>query len=240
MVSKCTTNPNKGDANSVINRIIIILFIVVILMFSSFVYNKINDRTESIVSHIDGKQYKVRAEGDTGEKTQAANYLANISKKIDILVDYMLENNLPDKLIATRLSQRWKTCNFRETAANEKSAAYTINKGDEMRLCIRNGEYIENHNTSMFVVLHELGHMMSVTYGHNDEFKENFSYIVHLASALGIYKPENFENKPVDYCGTVINTTPCMGGTCQYTSISAPPLIGVEAFGNMRGFHFTS
>lgn len=226
------------DANnkSLMNIVLIVLVISIFVIFSSFVYNKINDKTESITSHIDGKRYNVRDQGNDIEKVEAANYLATISNKIDILVDYMYDNNLPDKTIAHRLSSRWKNCNFRETASNEKSAAYTINKGDEMRLCIRDqGNDIENHNTSMFVVLHELGHMMSVTYGHNEEFKTNFSYIVHLASALGLYHPEDFENKPVDYCGTVINTTPCMGGTCQYTSI---PLVGVEAFGNTRGFHY--
>ena len=136
----------------------------------------------------------------------------------------MNEKNLPDKEISQRLKERWESCKFRETSSHESAAAYTINKGDEMRLCVRNNETLENMNTSMFVVLHELGHLMSISYGHNEEFRNNFSYVVHLASNLGIYKPEDFENKPVEYCGTEINTTPCMSGTCEYTTI--PLIIG--------------
>jgi len=130
-----------------------------------------------------------------------------------------VKHNKPDAEISHRLQTRWLTCNLRETGIGEKSAAYTVNKGDEMRLCIRNEGKLENINTSMFVVLHELAHMMSVSYGHNQEFKDNFNFIVHLASGLGIYYPEDFYGKPVSYCGTEINTTPCGDGACVYTSI---------------------
>lgn len=226
---------SSDDNKILLKMIVVILSVMVFMVLCSFIHTKITDKTETVESHIDGKKYNVRDQGDIKEKQEAANHLASISQKVQNLVDYMVENNLPNEEIAPRLKDRWMDCKFRETSAGEKSAAYTINKGAEMRLCVRNGQQTENMNTSMFVVLHELGHMMSVSYGHNDEFKENFSYIVHLASALGIYKPEDFENNPVDYCGTTINTTPCMSGTCEYTSI---PVVGVEAFGNSRGFHF--
>ena len=71
----------------------------------------------------------------------------------------------------------------------------------------------------MFVILHELGHVASISYGHEEEFKNNFSYITHLASSLGIYKPEDFSSNPKTYCGTKINTSPCSGGTCDYNTI---------------------
>lgn len=198
--------------------IVLILIIILVTKGCSFIVNKLTDRVEPITSDVDGKYYAVRS--DTNDKKEAADYLATISEKVDNLVDYMVNYNLPNNIIATRLKTRWGTCKFRETASHETTAAYTVNKGDEMRLCVRNeGNKLENMNTSMFVVLHELGHLMSVSYGHNEEFRDNFSYIVHLASGLGFYKPEDFENSPVSYCGTEINTTPCMSGTCEYTSI---------------------
>jgi hypothetical protein len=128
----------------------------------------------------------------------------------------MIKNNLPNQDIANRLFHRWRKVRLRETSANEKSAAYTVNKGEEMRLCVRYDGKMQDMNTAMFIVLHELGHLMSISYGHNDEFRENFSFITHLASDLGIYKPQNFIKKPVSYCGTEINTTPCAGGTCKF------------------------
>ena len=222
-------NSNIEKQSNIGQTIIIILIVILTYCSSSYLYNKMTDKVEPIQSDINGKEYKVRSHHNNENKKKTANYLATISEKVDKLVNYMVTNNLPDEVIATRLKTRWSDCKFRETADHEKSAAYTINKGDEMRLCV-NG--LENMNTSMFVVLHELGHIMSVSYGHNNEFRQNFSYIVHLASGLGIYKPEDFENRPVEYCGTEINTSPCMSGTCEYTSI---PMVPVEAFGNTRG-----
>lgn len=213
-----------------VGQILTVILLVIITMGScSICYQKMTDKVEPITSEINGKNYAVRS--DTEDKKEAANYLATISEKVDKLVDYMVANNLPDEATAVRLKERWGGCKFRETASHETSAAYTINKGSEMRLCVRDSSNeMENPNTSMFVVLHELGHLMSVTYGHNEEFRNNFSYIVHLASSLGYYKPEDFENRPVDYCGTEINTTPCMSGTCEY--------ISTESFGNTRGMTY--
>ena len=199
------------------NVIIAILLIIIILSGCSCFYRKLTDRVEPVASEVNGKHYSVRS--DTINKKESADYLATISEKVDTLVLYMVNNGLPNYETATRLKNRWENCELRETASHESAAAYTINKGDEMRLCVRTkgvgaNNILEDMNTSMFVVLHELGHLMSISYGHNEEFRDNFSYIVHLASSIGIYKPEDFDNKPVEYCGTEINTSPCISGVC--------------------------
>jgi hypothetical protein len=202
-----------------------LLILGVLLVFAKYVTEQIFDRSERMVSQVDGKNYVVREEGSPKEKKLAANRLAEVRAKVDQLVNYMAKHDQPDAEIAYRLKVRWLSCNLRETGTLEDSAAYTVNKGEEMRLCVRKPdgeEGLEKLNTTMFVVLHELGHMMSITYGHNEEFKKNFSFIVHLGSALGVYKPENFSSSPVSFCGTEINTTPCNDGLCKYTTI---PLI---------------
>jgi len=173
----------------------------------------------------DGKVYGVRDLSygkndieDLANKRAAINQLSSISKKIDYLTEYMYQNNLPTPEIASRLISRWANCKLRETSSNDASVAFTVNKGTEMRLCIRNSNNdFEDVNTSIFVVLHELAHIMSVSYGHNEEFQRNFNYIVHLASELQIYTPQNFKEDPQSYCNTVINTTPCSDGSCVGT-----------------------
>lgn len=195
--------------------------LVVAIIVALLVYAFMPDDVSHFTSSIDGKNYAIRDKGTPEIKQGAADYLSNLSRKVDILVSYMKEKNLPDQEIANRLYHRWRKCKLRETSSNESSAAYTVNKGEEMRICIRSDGELENPNTSMFVILHELGHMASVSFGHNSEFRENFSYLVHLASALGLYHPENFTNSPTSYCGSVvINTTPCSQGTCAYGVIN--------------------
>lgn len=200
--------------------IIVCLFFIFIVLIGFGCYRYGIDNTKYIKSSAYGKEYKVRVFENFDTMTESADYLGDISNRIDEIVNYMHDFKLPNSTISNRIYSRWKKCVLRETHSSEKSAAYTVNKGEELRLCIRDpSNNLENKNTSMFVILHELAHIMSDSYGHNEEFKNNFNFIVHLATALGKYKPEYFHNEPVEYCGTEINTTPCSYGTCNYTSI---------------------
>ncbi len=202
----------------------ILIYIVVTIFFAVLGFFLIKycftDNVAPFVSEYDGQNYEVRKVGDNINKQTAANYLALINEKINKLVEYMNLHNLPDPDTAKRLYHRWMSCELKETNSSEKSAAYTLNKSTEIRLCIRdqNGNF-ENMNTSIFVILHELAHVASISYGHEDEFKTNFSYITHLASSLGLYKPEDFKNNPKTYCNVNINTTPCEMGSCTYNTM---------------------
>jgi hypothetical protein len=215
-----------------LQNLILIIIILSTIVFLYYLYNYFYDDVIITKSKIDGKHYHVRStpievteapKVDTFVSTEvvstndaelAANFLATVNQKINTLVDYMYINQLPSIEVSQRLKNRWKSCTLRETNSNEKSIAYTVNKGEEMRVCIRKDGQLEDMNTTIFVILHELGHIMSVSFGHNLEYTNNFNYVVHLASSMGIYKPQDFHNEPVNYCGTNINTTPCSDGTC--------------------------
>jgi hypothetical protein len=202
---------NKSDF-----YIYLILTIIAVMLGYIVIKYCFIDNVSPFVSEVDGQHYAIRKVGNTSTKQTAANYLATLNDKINKLVDYMYKNKLPDADTANRLYYRWSKCELKETNSTEKSAAYTLNKSTEIRICIRdNHNNFENINTSMFVILHELGHVMSVSYGHGEEFKNNFSYITHMASKLGLYKPEDFINNPKTYCGTQINSTPCISGSCN-------------------------
>lgn len=147
-------------------------------------------------------------------RREVARRLSNIVIRVDKLTDYMLQNNLPDKQIAERLHKRWLRIRknprgLRETAPGETSAAYTINKGEQMRICVRNRNTsgFENENDTMFVILHELGHLMSKSFGHNLEFKRNFAYVTKVAVELGLYQYTNYMQTPTTYCNVDITHT---------------------------------
>lgn len=197
--------------------IYIIVVIISILLGYIIIKYFFIDNVAPFVSNMDGKNYDVRSVGTIQNRQTAANYLAQINKKINELVNHMYINKLPDSDTANRLYDRWSKCQLKETNSSESSAAYTLNKSTEIRLCIRDAQgNFEDINTSMFVILHELAHVMSVSYGHGEEFKNNFSYITHLASSLGIYKPELFQLSPKTYCGVSITSTPCStDGSCS-------------------------
>lgn len=149
---------------------------------------------------------------------EVAKRLAVLTQNADILVDYLYKHNIPSPEIAKRLYTRWQNIRknphgIRETAFGETSAAYTVNKSEQLRICIRNpdsssGNLFEDSNTAMLVLLHELGHIMSHKYGHGIEFKKNFSIITKIAVELGLYKYVNYSQNPTNYCGTDITNSP--------------------------------
>lgn len=76
--------------------------------------------------------------------------------------------------------------------------SYTINK-QKVFLCLRdeNGEYYDI-NSLLYVLLHELSHVLTPEIGHTPLFNEVFDQVLEEASKQGIYDP----NIPMiqDYC----------------------------------------
>ena len=97
-------------------------------------------------------------------------------------------------------------------------AAYTKGKGHIYICCITKGK-LNDENDTFFVCLHELAHVMSNSYGHGEEFKTNFNFIVKLAVKLGLWKDPKYEEKSVDYCGVQVTTSPCSYGSCEKNSL---------------------
>ena len=63
-------------------------------------------------------------------------------------------------------------------------------------------------NTMMFVAIHEMGHIMSKSYGHTEEFWDNFADLLEVGVELGLYKNEDYSTTPKEYCGMDITTNP--------------------------------
>ena len=60
----------------------------------------------------------------------------------------------------------------------------------------------------MFVMLHEMGHLMTETIGHTQEFWTNFKRILQDAMQIGIYAQVNYARQPTAYCGMTITDSP--------------------------------
>lgn len=80
----------------------------------------------------------------------------------------------------------------------EKS--YTINK-EKVYMCLKdskNGGGYYDEQTLMYVLLHEISHVICPSIGHTDEFNEIFDALLAEAVAAGIYDPKT--QVPLDYC----------------------------------------
>lgn len=100
------------------------------------------------------------------------------------------------------------------------NTSYTENK-KHLVLCLREkkpnsqGLYnLHDINTMMFVVIHELAHMMNNGFGHTDGpkgFWSLFKFMLENAVEANVYTPVNYARTPVLYCGLLLTYSPLFG-----------------------------
>jgi hypothetical protein len=186
----------------------ILIFIIVIVVFYMLIYfDEKNNELKKVKSTVDGREYLVR--GDLEDNIQAANLLAEVRKKMVELSDYLQVKHPKDARVIKL--KKFSPDNIVEKTKDSKYTSYSINKGEKIVFCLRSrnsDEKLVNLNLLMFVALHELGHVITVSIGHEEEFWDNFKWLLEQSIVLGIYKPHDFRKKPEEYCGTQITDTP--------------------------------
>ena len=183
------------------------MFIIVFLALCSYMYIEgLNNEVTYVKSSLDNKEYLVR---NVEDKQEAADLLAQMSININKLLNY-LEKKF-DSQPVKRLINKYDPSNITESSANSKYTSYSVNKGEKIVLCIRsrddNAKLIDI-NTLMFVALHELAHIMTVSVGHTDEFWTNFKFLLTKSIILKIYKEIDYSKHPQKYCGITITDSP--------------------------------
>lgn len=157
----------------------------------------------------DGKTYKVQ---NLPDKQEAADMISDICDRLSKLITKYRDD--PASAADPRnkiLIDRFKPENMCENEITANSTSYSENKGEKIVVCLRNKEPPHNFvdvNTIMFVVLHEMAHLMTTTTGHTPEFWTNFKKILQDAVSVGIYTPTNYSRSPVSYCGMQITDSP--------------------------------
>ena len=171
-------------------------------------YSWYNPKLLYVRSRIDNKIYVVR---DTQDKQQAADLLANVNKRLEKVVNKMKEKYGDSNKAVTLLANRFKNHDIRESLPKSGQTSYSINKGEKIVLCVRarnSTESLTDINTIMFVALHELAHIMTISIGHKKEFWDNFRFILAHAIKWKVWTPVNYNASPKPYCGIKITDSP--------------------------------
>ena len=180
------------------------LLIAVLAIFIYVNFMRKNLNLEKVKSNVNGLEYYVRKLPD---KQKAADKLGKLSDNLERLVDHVKDK---DKEGVKKLHDNFNPKIITENIPGSMYVAYSVNKGDELSICIRNKEtetFIED-NTVNFVAIHEMAHIMSKSTGHTPEFWNNMKYLLEQGSEIGIYNPIDYSKVPVMYCGQEINSTP--------------------------------
>jgi hypothetical protein len=160
-----------------------------------------------IISEVDGNKYCVR---ERSKLTLVADLLARVTNKMKDLVEYMKEK-YPKRANVQRLVENFNPTSVKEILPTSKYTAYSENKGEKLAFCVttkKTNDTLIDENTLTFVAIHELAHVCTKSVGHNDEFWQNFKFLLENAVAINIYSPEDYKRKPREYCGMKITDSP--------------------------------
>lgn len=183
-------------------------FICIILVTILYIHfeNKQSD-VVYVKSKVDNRKYLVR---NLGDKKEAADLLATIRRNLIKLTQELKKKNKSNVDI-DRMVNNFNPNNITESDENNKYTSYSVNKGEKIVFCVRSRDEkkkLVKLNIMMFVALHELAHTMTESIGHTQEFWDNFRVLLRNARKMGIYKRINYNENPVDYCGTKITDDP--------------------------------
>ena len=149
----------NSNCNDKLYRIIImIMLFIIIILVGYIVYDQINE-------HFNDRDPK----------------LNELKNKLEILI------NQPNKNWTGHLEALNNRHILKEIKLYVGSKSYTINKS-RIYMCLKNSnEQYYDDNSLMFVLLHEISHVICKSIGHTDEFHKIFDELLVEAEKVGIY-----------------------------------------------------
>ena len=187
----------------------ILIFIIIIFIYIYFFLNKKN--FVSIESYT-GTKYMVYNDNLNKDK---ANLLASIVKNMCILKNHLTANILSNDLkeYEPYIKQLDKNFNENRTSIYETDptsefTSYSVNKGEELSVCLKskNSDKLHDINLLMYVVIHEMAHFACPEIGHGALFQKIFKKFLEVAVELEIYQYNDYNKKPVEYCGMILSS----------------------------------
>jgi hypothetical protein len=211
---------------------LIVIILILIIIYLVYLHNY-NANLLKVKSTIDNSVYYVQ---DKEDAQDAANLIAKIKDKLKSLIEH-LSKQYPSDERTIRIKQNYKENSLKEGVDDPNYTSYSVNKGEQIILCLRNKDKLMDLNTMMFVVLHEIGHLASESIGHTDEFWSNFKWILEESINIGIYVRQDFDSKPVEYCGMSITSSPLDNESLSSFPLETDKKI-VEGFRLNRNYRF--
>ena len=184
-------------------NVLIIFFLIISFAFLLYLYRYYSS-IETIVSTIDNRDYNVQIRNDAQE---AANLIAQVRQKLITLVDHMYRT-YPSNPKVIKLKKNFNPDVLKEGIDDPKYTTYTVNKGEEIVLCLRTNGQLVDLNVLTFVCIHELSHIGNETIGHDEPFWEFFRELLLEAINIGVYTNYDYKAQNVQYCGMTITDSP--------------------------------
>ncbi len=189
--------------------LLIIIIMSILSVSLTMYYEGFSNDVDYVESYLDHRQYLVR---NLPDKADSARLLSLIRARLMKLINHM-QIKYPQDSRVYRLAKNFNSDQISESAPDSKYTSYSVNKGEKIVFCVRqrnDKNELVDLNTMMFVAIHELAHLMTISIGHTKEFWENMKFLLTeaLSENVQLYRYQPFHNDPVPYCGTIITDTP--------------------------------
>lgn len=184
-------------------NVLIIFFLIILFAFLLYQYRYYSN-IETIVSKVDNRDYDVQIKDDAQE---AADLIAQVRQKLITLVNHMYKT-YPSNPKVIKLKKNFNPDVLKEGIDDPKYTTYTVNKGEEIVLCLRTDGKLVDINVLTFVCIHELSHIGNETIGHDEPFWEFFKELLLEAINIGVYIKYDYRAQNVKYCGMTITDSP--------------------------------
>lgn len=190
-------------------------YLITILLAAGLTYlfvlalQKFPEALEMRRSTVNGKSYGIQEM--LPNAGLSADKIAKLEGFTTDLLEYLAARH-PKDVRTRRLLDNLADIKMEESPFEDDTSSYTVNKGELIALCIRNKEDKDFHdwNTLLFVLIHELAHVASITTGHNQEFIRNFKWLLERANEAGLYQPVDYSKNPITYCGVRVTNNPML------------------------------
>lgn len=181
---------------------------IVYILIIFLIFRHIYDMRKVQMYEVDG--YKVRDPSDN-ESIRRLKLLSQITLSLHKILKKNVKyaSHTGCRKLVEKFECPDGVCRIQEKSHEfEHLAAYSVDKGKLIGICTKHeGEYTDE-NTMIFVYLHELAHIMSEEYAHDNEFWNNFSYLLEISISHNLYVYQPFHVRNVNYCGENIEFTP--------------------------------
>lgn len=141
-----------------------------------------------------------------GSENYKKEILNKVVKNLYTLRDHLISSNPNDTYVINLQNNMTPSrTSIYETDPHTSKTSYTVNKGEEIHMCLRSkitGE-IHNENILTYVGIHEMAHIANPEIGHGPLFQRIFNNFLKAAIEIGIYTP-NFLNNSVEFCGKIL------------------------------------
>ena len=186
----------------------ILIAIIIIFIYIFLFYNKKN-----VILVSGSENFNKYLVYNDKKKIQSALLLEKITKNMFKLKKYLYENKEQFPEMQNYIIQLNRNLNNDRTLIYENDphsnlTSFSVNKGEEIALCLKSKKTGEMHelNLMMYVTIHEMAHIACPEIGHGELFQKIFKFLCEQAIRINIYKYDDYDSNPVEYCGMILSS----------------------------------